>query len=149
MQEINRPWEHEQRFNELEAKIRELDAALNKDKKPDSQETPSTPLTSDQRKKVIEKNNTGEELENALLAIQAMLGNPALVARFAGDADILSPVGLEELSKEIEVKQALFDLGTELVQFDLFGGSVSVEQPSTKNTLRARTSTRKIAVVSF
>ena len=138
MEEINRPWEHEQRFNELEAKIRELDAALNKDKKPDSQETPSTPLTNGQRKKVIEHNNTGEELENALLAIQSMLGNPDLVARFAGEADILSPVGLEELSKEIEVKQALFDLGTELVQFDLFGGSVSVEQLSTKKKNRHR-----------
>ncbi|MGA7192871.1 MAG: helicase C-terminal domain-containing protein [Anaerolineales bacterium] len=144
MEEINRPWEHAQRFNELEVKIRELDAVLNKDKKTDSQETPSTPLTSDQRKKVIENhNNTGEELEKALLAIQAMLGNPAIVARFASEADILSPVGLEELSKEIEVKQALFDLGTELVQFDLFGGSVSVEQLSTKNTPRTKTSTRK------
>ena len=139
MEEINRPWEHAQRFNELEVKIRELDAVLNKDKQPDSQETPSpsTPLTNDQRKTVIENNNnTGEELENTLLAIQAMLGNSALVARFAGKADILSPVGLEELSKEIEVKQALFDLGAELVQFDLFGGSVSVEQPSTKKKRR-------------
>ena len=73
-----------------------------------------------------------------MLAIQAMLGNPDLVAHFAGEADILSPVGLEELSKEIEVKQALFDLGTELVQFDLFGGSVSVEQSSTKKKNRRR-----------
>jgi hypothetical protein len=139
MEEINRPWEHEQKFNELESKIHELDAALNKDRKSDSHEGLSTPLTSDQRRKIIEHhNNAGDELENALLAIQAIMGNPALAARFAGDADILSPVGLEELGKELEVKQALFDLGTELVQFDLFGGSVSVEKSSTKKKNRRR-----------
>ena len=132
MTEIERPWEHEQKFNELEAKIRDLNEILNKDKKTETTELPYEPLTGDQRKTVAKRSNTGGELNAALLAIQAMMSNPAIVARIAGDADILSPVGLQELSKEIETKQALFDLGAALVQLDLFGGSVSAEQLSVK-----------------
>jgi len=49
------------------------------------------------------------------------------VARFAGENDILTVAGLDELEKEIETKQALFDLGVNIVQLDLFGGSVAAE----------------------
>jgi hypothetical protein len=137
--EVERPWEHEQQFKELEAKIHELNEILNKDKKTDSQEL-LTPLPQHSKNKnecqQKHQNNTGVELSNAISAIRAMMSNPTIVSRFAGAADILTPTGLEELGKEIETKQALFDLGTTLVQLDLFGGSVSAEELSNKKNRR-------------
>ena len=56
-----------------------------------------------------------------------MLANPGILARFAGENDILTVTGLDELEKEIETKQALFTLGATIVQLDLFGGSVAAE----------------------
>ncbi len=139
MLEVERPWEHEQKFNELEAKIRELNEILDKDKKSD---TPNTgAITSSQEHSVSlpkqkHQNNTGAEWFTAISAIRVMMSDSAIVSRLAGDADILTTAGLEELGKEIETKQALFDLGAALVQLDLFGGSVSVEELSTKRKNR-------------
>jgi len=144
MLEVERPWEHEQKFKELEAKIRELNELLDKDKKTDSQIATSLPQQKHQNNTPSTGTSTSTDAEwsAAITAIRAMLSDPATISRLAGEADILTPAGLEELGKEIETKQALFDLGAALVQLDLFGGSVSVEELST-NTPRARTSTRK------
>ena len=83
------------------------------------------------RRKVAQKSDTGGEIQSALQAIKVMMSNPDILARFAGQADILGVEGLGELSQEIEVKQALFDLGSALMQLDLFGEAVPVE-PSTR-----------------
>jgi len=138
LMEMERPWEHEQKFRDLEARLRALDEILNQHKKPDEkQELPPIPLTADQRKTVVAKDkSTAQEAENALLAIEAMLHNPDILARFGKGVDILSPAGLDELANEIETKQALFDLGTELVQLDLFGGFASVELSTSRKSRR-------------
>jgi hypothetical protein len=73
-------------------------------------------------------------MRKALSAMRAMLADPGIVVRFAGQNDILSAEGLEDLGREIEVKQALFDFGATLVQFDLFGGFVAA--PTKKNRRR-------------
>jgi hypothetical protein len=66
--------------------------------------------------------------------MRAMLADPGIVVRFAGQTDILSVEGLDDLGREIEIKQALFDFGAALVQFDLFGGFVAA--PTKKNRCR-------------
>jgi len=135
MAEIDQPWEHEQKFVETEAKVKELEALLNKDKNEKDTHLPApVPTPAFARKVISQKRDTAGEVQSALDAIKAMMTNPAIVARFAGDADILTVTGLDELSKEIEQKQALFDFGTaSLLQLDLFGGSVA---PATKKSRR-------------
>jgi hypothetical protein len=127
--EMNRPWDHDQRFLELQAKVSDLDASLNKDAKVSSVPTPSSA-----RVLIAQKSDTTGEMRKALSAIRAMLAIPGIVMRFAGQNDILSVDGLDDLSREIEIKQALFDFGAALVQFDLFGGFVAA--PTKKNRRR-------------
>ncbi|MBI5943677.1 MAG: hypothetical protein HY864_04855 [Chloroflexi bacterium] len=127
--EMNRPWDHDQRFLELQAKVNELDASLNKEAKVSSVPTPPSA-----RELIAQKSDTTGEMRKALSAIRAMLADPGIVVRFAGQTDILSVDGLEDLGREIEIKQALFDFGAALVQFDLFGGFVAA--PPKKNRRR-------------
>ena len=124
--EMNRPWDHEQRFLELQEKVINLDASLNKDA-----QVPLVPTPASARELVAQKSDTAGELRKAFSAMRAMLADPGIVVRFAGQNDILSVNGLEDLGKEIEIKQALFDFGAALVQFDLFGGFVAA--PTKKN----------------
>ena len=125
--EANRPWDHEQKYIETEAKVRELDALLNKDSQASQQPPAPIPTPDFARRTIARKSDTAGEVRNALAAIRAMLANPGIVARFAGESDILTVAGLDELEKEIETKQALFTLGAAIVQLDLFGGSVAAD----------------------
>jgi hypothetical protein len=126
--ELNRPWEHERKYLEIEEKVKSLDASLKKDG-----EVSHVPTPPAARKLIAQKSDTVGEMRKALSAMRSMLADPALLVRFAGQNDILSAAGLDELSREIEVKQALFDVGAALVQFDLFGGFVAA---STKKSRR-------------
>ena len=127
--EMNRPWDHEQRFLELQAKVKNLDASLNKDA-----QVPLVPTPLSARELIAQKSDTVGEMRSALSAMRAMLADPGIVLRFAGQNDILSVDGLDDLGKEIEIKQALFDFGAALVQYDLFGGFVVA--PTKKNRRR-------------
>ena len=129
MAEMNRPWDHEQKLLELQAKVTSLDASLNKDA-----QVPLVPTPANARNLIAQKSDTAGEMRKALSAMRAMLADPGIVLRFAGQTDILSVDGLNDLGKEIEVKQALFDFGAALVQFDLFGGFVA--PPTKKNRRR-------------
>jgi hypothetical protein len=127
--EMNRPWDHAQRFLELQEKVQSLDASLNKDAQIPLVATPQSA-----REMIAQKSDTAGEMRKALSAIRAMLADPGIVLRFAGQNDILSVEGLDDLGREIEIKQALFDFGAALVQFDLFGGFVAA--PTKKNRRR-------------
>jgi hypothetical protein len=139
--EMNRPWDHAQRFLELQEKVQSLDASLNKDAQIPLVATPQSA-----RELIAQKSDTctalraeqcrctAGEMRKALSAIRAMLADPGIVLRFAGQNDILSVEGLDDLGREIEIKQALFDFGAALVQFDLFGGFVAA--PTKKNRRR-------------
>ncbi len=137
LDEAGKPWDHEQKYRETEAKVKELEALLNVDKSRTEGDSaaPSAPVPTPEfvRKKIAQKSDTAGEIQSALEAIKVMMSNPGILARFAGQADILSVEGLGELSQEIEVKQALFDLGSALMQLDLFGEAIPVE-PSTKKS---------------
>jgi hypothetical protein len=130
--EMNRPWDHAQRFLELQEKVSNLDASLNKDVQVPL--APLVPTPASARELIAQKNDTAGEMRKALSAIRAMLADPGIVLRFAGQNDILSVEGLDDLGREIEIKQALFDFGAALVQFDLFGGFVAA--PTKKNRRR-------------
>jgi hypothetical protein len=130
--EMNRPWDHDQRFLELQEKVQSLDASLNKDIQVPL--APLVPTPASARELIAQKSDTAGEMRKALSAMRAMLADPGIVVRFAGQNDILSAEGLEDLGREIEVKQALFDFGAALVQFDLFGGFVAA--PTKKNRRR-------------
>jgi hypothetical protein len=127
--ELNRPWEHERKYLEIEEKVKSLDASLKKDG-----EVSHVPTPSSARKLIAQKSDTVGEMRKALSAMRSMLADPALLVRLAGQNDILSAEGLEDLGREIEVKQALFDVGAALVQFDLFGGFVAA--PTKKSRRR-------------
>jgi hypothetical protein len=127
--EMNRPWDHDQRFLELQEKVSNLDASLNKDAQVSIVPTPQSA-----RELIAQKSDTAGEMRKALSAMRAMLADPGIVVRFAGQNDILSVEGLDDLGREIEIKQALFDFGAALVQFDLFGGFVAA--PTKKNRRR-------------
>ena len=127
--EMNRPWDHDQRFLELQEKVSNLDASLNKDI-----QVPLVPTPASARELIAQKSDTAGEMRKALSAMRAMLADPGIVLRFAGQNDILSMDGLDDLGREIEIKQALFDFGAALVQFDLFGGFVAA--PTKKNRRR-------------
>jgi hypothetical protein len=129
MTEMNRPWDHEQKLLELEAKVKSLDASLNKDA-----QVPLVPTPQSAQSLIAQKSDTAGEMRKAISAMRAMLADPGIVVRFAGQSDILSVDGLDDLGREIEIKQALFDFGAALVQFDLFGGFV--EAPTKKNRRR-------------
>ncbi len=122
--EISRPWDHEQKFQELEAKVKELEASLKQD-----DQVPLVPTPTSVRKLIAQKSDTVGEVRLALSAMRTMLADPDILARFMDGNDILSVQGLEQLGREIETKQALFDFGAALVQLDLFGGFVA---PTTK-----------------
>jgi len=126
---MNRPWDHEQKYLELQAKVQSLDASLKKDGHASHVPTPALA-----RKLIAQKSDTAGEMRKALSAMRAMLADPGIVVRFAGQNDILSVEGLDDLGREIEIKQALFDFGAALVQFDLFGGFVAA--PTKKNRRR-------------
>jgi len=128
--EMNRPWDHDLRFLELQEKVKSLDASLNKD----APQVPLVPTPASARVLIAQKSDTTGEMRKALSAIRAMLADPGIVVRFAGQNDFLSVDGLEDLGREIEIKQALFDFGAALVQFDLFGGFVAA--PTKKNRRR-------------
>ncbi len=144
MTEMNRPWDHEQRFLDLQEKVKSLDASLNKDAQVPL--APLVPTPQSARELIAQKSDTcaalratqcrctADEMRKALSAMRAMLADPGIVLRFAGQNDILSVEGLGALGKEIEVKQALFDFGAALVQFDLFGGFVAA--PTKKSRRR-------------
>ena len=132
--EMNRPWDHEQRFLELQAKVKNLDASLNKDAQVPLVPTPPERVEGTARELIAQKSETVGEMRSALSAMRAMLADPGIVLRFAGQNDILSVDGLDDLGKEIEIKQALFDFGAALVQYDLFGGFVAA--PAKKNRRR-------------
>jgi len=137
MTEMNRPWDHEQKLLELEAKVKSLDASLNKDAQaPQSPLVPTPPerVEGTARELIAQKSDTAGEMRSALSAMRAMLADPGIIVRFAGQNDILSVDGLDDLGREIEIKQALFDFGAALVQYDLFGGFV--EAPTKKNRRR-------------
>lgn len=125
--EANRPWDHEKKFIETESKVRELDALLNKDAETSQQPPAPVPTPDFARRAIARKNDTAGEVRDAIAAIRAMLADPGIVARFAGENDILTVAGLDELEHEIETKQALFTLGAAIVQLDLFGGSVAAD----------------------
>jgi len=127
--EMNRPWDHEQKYLELQAKVQSLDASLKKEG-----QAPLVPTPASARKLIAQKSDTVGEMRKALSAMRAMLTDPGLLVRFAGQNDILSAEGLDDLGREIEIKQALFDFGAALVQFDLFGGFVAA--PTKKNRRR-------------
>ncbi|CAG0986624.1 hypothetical protein ANAEL_02059 [Anaerolineales bacterium] len=127
--EMNRPWDHKQKYLELEEKVKSLDASLKKDG-----QAPLVPTPASARELIAQKSDTAGEMQKALSAMRAMLADPGIVVRFSGQNDILSVEGLEDLGREIEVKQALFDFGAALVQFDLFGGFVVA--PTKKNRRR-------------
>ena len=127
--EMNRPWDHAQRFLELQEKVSNLDASLNKDA-----QIPLVPTPQSARELIAQKSDTAGEMRKALSAMRAMLADPGIVLRFAGQNDILSVEGLDDLGREIEIKQALFDFGAALVQFDLVGGFVAA--PTKKNRRR-------------
>jgi hypothetical protein len=110
--------------------VKSLDASLNKD----APQAALVPTPASARVLIAQKSDTTGEMRKALLVIRAMLADPGIIVRFAGQNDILSVEGLENLSHEIEVKQALFDFGAALVQFDLFGGFVPA--PTKKNRRR-------------
>ena len=129
MTEMNRPWDHEQKLLELEAKVKSLDASLNKDAK-----VPLVPTPQSAQSLIAQKSGTAGEMKAALSAMRAMLADSGIVLRFAGQNDILSVDGLNDLGKEIEIKQALFDFGANLVQYDLFGGFVTA--PTKKSRRR-------------
>lgn len=126
--EMNRPWDHDQRFLELQEKVKNLDASLNKDA-----QVALVPTPASARELIAQKSDTAGEMRSALSAMRTMLADPGIVLRFAGQNDILSVDGLDDLGKEIEIKQALFEFGAALVQFDLFGGFVT---PPTKKNRR-------------
>jgi len=125
--EANRPWDHEQKYIDTEAKVRELEALLNKDVQASQQPPAPIPTPDFARRTIARKSDTVGEVRGAIAAIRAMLTDPGILARFAGENDILTVTGLDELEKEIETKQALFTLGATIVQLDLFGGSVAAE----------------------
>jgi hypothetical protein len=129
LNEMNRPWDHEQKYLELEEKVKSLDASLKKDGHASHVPTPASA-----RKLIAQKSDVAGEMQKALSAMRAMIADPGIVVRFAGQNDILSAEGLEDLGREIEVKQALFDFGAALVQFDLFGGFVAA--PTKKSRRR-------------
>jgi len=128
--EMNRPWDHDLRFLELQEKVKSLDASLNKD----APQVALVPTPASARVLIAKKRDTTGEMRKALSTIRAMLADPGIVVRFAGQNDILSVEGLDDLGREIEIKQALFDFGAALVQFDLFGGFVAA--PIKKNRRR-------------
>jgi len=97
-------------------------------------QAPLVPTPASARKLIAQKSDTVGEMRKALSAMRAMLTDPGLLVRFAGQNDILSAEGLDDLGREIEIKQALFDFGAALVQFDLFGGFVAA--PTKKNRRR-------------
>jgi hypothetical protein len=68
------------------------------------------------------------EVLEALSAIRALLADPATFARFNVAAEQPIPIdaqSLDEIGKEIQKLQALYDLG-QAVQFSLFGDPVAV-----------------------
>mgnify|MGYP003477354992 CR=1 FL=1 len=104
--------------------------SLNKD----APQVALVPTPASARVLIAQKSDTTGEMRKALSAIRTMLTDPSIVVRFAGQNDILSVEGLDDLGREIEIKQALFDFGAALVQFDLFGGFVAA--PTKKNRRR-------------
>jgi hypothetical protein len=122
LEELERPWEHQERYERLQAEVQALDAELNA-----SNETPAAPLSAYDLQapgSAADEN----EVRQAIDAICAMLADPAVLALFRESAEQenipVSAESLEALGREIEQMQALYDLGASLVQLDLFGGSV-------------------------
>jgi hypothetical protein len=139
LDEADKPWDHEQRFCEIKAKVKELETLLNVDKSKtegDNAAPPAPVPTLNFVRKKATQSDTAGEFQAALNAIKAMMSNPGILARFAGRTDILSAEGLGELSQEIEVKQALLDLGSTLMQLNLFGEAVLVKPSAKKGRKR-------------
>jgi chromosome segregation ATPase len=128
-EELNRPWDHEEKFKALEVELQTLEAELRQDapKQDDTlrQAQDNAPVI--ERKSISLAGQGITDVCGALDAIKAMMSDPATLARFA-DEDQPIPVTTEslvELGEKIEQMQALYELGA-VMQLSLFGDQAAV-----------------------
>jgi len=118
--ELNRPWDHEEKFKTLEMELQTLEAELRQDA-PKQDGAPV--MDAAPRRRATSLVGQGiTDLRDALDAIQAMMSDPATLARF-GDEEVPIPITTEslvELGEKIEQMQALYELGA-VMQLSLFG----------------------------
>jgi hypothetical protein len=145
--ELQKPWEHAAKFKSLEDELFTLEAELmlgsakpasKKLQSPNMQAEQEGIITqvqlmmSDPRAKAIADSLNGiasREVIQSMLALQSLMTEPALLARF--NAPVAVPVSteaLEEIGAEIQRLQALYDFG-KAVQLSLFGDAVVVSPP--------------------
>ncbi|MBN2115425.1 MAG: hypothetical protein JW730_02580 [Anaerolineales bacterium] len=115
-------WEHEGQYLQLQAKVNELEAMLNKDKDQSQKSTAHVPMPASARRSIDANRDTACEVEASLKVIRDMISDPSVLARFMG-SNIWVPQGLND-EQVIEVEQTLFS--SAILQFDLFGDTVSV-----------------------
>ena len=143
--ELSKPWDHDEKLQAIEAEVALLDAELKGEdiaplevtlpiRKDDRQaeeriEALAERLDPETRKLTQRLNGIGSaEVLEALSAIRTLLADPATFARFNVAAEQPIPIdaqSLDEIGKEIQKLQALYDLG-QAVQFSLFGDPVAV-----------------------
>ncbi len=123
--EIDRPWEHEERYTLLKAKAAELEKELNLSERGagTSAALPTAAAAVD----------TSEEVLAALEAIRALHADPAVLARFGGEepqaVDIASlEQAAQQAQAQLEFAQAILAAipAGETVQLGLFGDFIAV-----------------------
>ena len=92
LEELERPWEHQERYEKLQAEVQALDAELNA-----ANETPAAPLTAYDLQAPGSATDENE-VRQAIDAICAMLADPAVLAIFRESAEQENiPVSAESL----------------------------------------------------
>ena len=120
-EELNRPWDHEEKFKTLEVELQTLEAELRQD----APKQDNAPVLENRSISLAGQGITG--LHDALDAIRVMMCDPMTLARFA-DEETPIPITTEslvELGEKIEQMQALYEFGA-VMQLSLFGEAAPV-----------------------
>jgi hypothetical protein len=149
--ELQKPWEHEAKFKSFEDELFALEAELmlgstapkSKKLRPAGSASEKEEIVaqvqqmmSDPAAKTISKSLNGvasREVIESMLALQALMADPDLLARFEAPTALpVSSEALEEIGAEIKRLQALYEFG-KAVQLSLFG---DVSAPPTRKHRR-------------
>lgn len=115
-EELNHPWDHEEKFKALEAELQTLESELRQD----APKQDNAPVIEKKSISLAAKGIT--DVRDAFDAIRAMMYDATTLARFADEEQPI-PVTTEslvELGEKIEQMQALYELGA-VLQLSLFG----------------------------
>jgi hypothetical protein len=131
-EELNRPWDHEEKFKALEVELQTLEAELRQDAPSREAGQDNTLRQAQDNAPVIERKSISlagqgiTDVRDALDAIKAMMSDPETLVRFEDEPDEhwqpipITTESLVELGEKIEQMQALYELGA-VLQLSLFG----------------------------